>query len=59
MEFTLTTHELQLIVLALICNDSSSCKADQKTIEKLTDLFAAANAMTSPDRDYTLDVTIH
>lgn len=58
MNFTLNTHELQMIVLALICNDSIVCKDDQESVNRLIDIFASANRMTMHDRNYTLNFSV-
>lgn len=58
MNFTLNTHELRMIILALKCNDSIVCKSDQESVNRLIDIFASANRMTTNDRNYTLNFTV-
>lgn len=58
MNFTLNTYELQMIILALICNDCIVCKDDQETVNRLIDIFASANRMTTHDRNYTLNFIV-
>lgn len=58
MEFELHTYDLQDIVIALICNDSSVCRDHPDRIKRLRDLFAGANNLCTNDNDYTVHVTI-
>ena len=58
MEFDLHTYDLQDIVIALICNDSSVLKDHPDRIERLKTLFAEANWMCNRDNDFTVHVTI-
>ena len=54
MDFELHTYDLQDIVLALICNDSSVLKDKKDRVDELIDLFSKINQHCSNDNGFTV-----
>lgn len=58
-EIKLTTTDLQLTVIALICHDSHVLKDKEPEVERLIDTFAELNRLCEPSNDYTLTLTVN
>ena len=58
MTFTLNTHDVQSIVLALVCNDSIVLHNNQETVDNLVSLFASVNRMCNEQNNYTVQVAV-
>lgn len=58
MKFTLCTEDIQGILLALICNDSSVLQENTDMLRKLLDTFADVNKMCRKGNNYTVTFTV-
>lgn len=58
MEFKLHTYDIQKLILALICNDSSVVASDEKARQALIDKLSEMNQMCKLSNDYTLTVMV-
>lgn len=58
-EIKLTTHDLQLTVIALICHDSAVLRDHGADVERLIETYAELNKLCEPSNDYTLTLAIN
>lgn len=60
--FKLTTHQLQLIVIATIDAETDKFHKEQgwdKDYDELTELFAELNRMVNEENNYTVNVEVY
>ena len=58
-EIKLTTDDLQLTVIALICHDSHVLRDHEADVERLIETYAELNKLCEAGNDYTLTLTIN